>query len=75
MHIDSHSSRGSKILFEDEGLGDCYIFIKDVILTLAKRHDIMLALIKKHNGWSTTASFEGVTKVIVDSMYENVVDD
>ena len=63
VHIDSHSSRGSKILFEEEGLGDCYIFIKDVILTLAKRQDIMLAMIHKHNNWSTTTSFEGVTKV------------
>ena len=63
------------MLFEDEGFGDCYIFIKDVILTLAKRQDIMLAMIHKHNNWSTTVSFEGVSKVIVESMYENVVDD
>lgn len=78
VHMDHASDKGvqkSKSLFENEGLGNCYIFIKDVILGLSKDYRIVLALLKKHNTWQDIQSFEGVARVIVDSMFENVVDD
>ncbi len=35
----------------------------------------MLALIKRHTNWSDISSFKSICKVIVNSMYENLVDD
>lgn len=35
----------------------------------------MMEIIKKHMQWHKTDSFVSVVKVIVNSMYENVVDD
>lgn len=47
----SGGGQGQKMLFDDEGFGNCYTFIKDTVLGLAKNTDLMLALIKKHNSW------------------------
>ncbi len=35
----------------------------------------MLAVIKKHNKWEKTDGFSGIVKIIIGSMYDNVVDD
>lgn len=66
---------GTKILLEDEGFGNCYIFIKETILGFAKNPDLCLAAIKKHSSWQKTHNFIGVVRIIITSMYENVVDD
>jgi hypothetical protein len=42
---------------------------------LAKNPDLMLAVIKKHNKWEKTDGFIGIVKIIIGSMYDNVVDD
>ena len=34
-----------------------------------------MKLIKRHNSWEKTESFKGVIRIIVDSMFENVVND
>ena len=35
----------------------------------------MLAVIKKHNIWEKIDAFSGIVKIIISSMYDNVVDD
>lgn len=64
-----------RMLFEDEGFGNCYIFIKQTLLAFSKNPDLSLSIIKKHNSWEKTDNFAGVIRVMITSMYENVVDD
>ena len=64
-----------KILLEDEGFGNCYTFIKEVILALAKNKQLCMILIRKHQNEKKHESLLGIIKIIVGSMYENIVND
>lgn len=35
----------------------------------------MLVVVKKHNSWQKMEGFTGIIKIIINSMYDNVVDD
>lgn len=62
-------------MLEDEDFGNVYTFVKDVMLFLSKDPYIMMAIIKKHQHNLNLSSFQSLAKVIVNSMYENIVDD
>ena len=42
---------------------------------MSKDPQLMITLLKKHSTWNKTDSLESICKVIVNSMYENIVDD
>lgn len=44
-------------------------------MTLSKNPSVMISVIKKHMQLHNTHSYDSVVKIIVNSMYENVVDD
>jgi hypothetical protein len=62
-------------LLEDEGFGDVYTFVKEVVLILSKDPYLMMILIEKNQNNSNIESFTSLAKVIVSCMYENIVDD
>lgn len=35
----------------------------------------MLVVVKKHNTWQKMEGFAGIIKIVINSMYDNVVDD
>ena len=78
IQLDSNMSKdvsNQRMLFEDEGFGNCYTFIKETVLAFSKNPDLMLAVIKKHNSWEKVEGFAGIIRIIITSMYDNVVDD
>lgn len=70
----SSKTISQKRLFDDDSFGNCYIFIKDIILTLSKTPQLSLKLIEAYSDCEDTASFDGILKVMVTSMFENIVD-
>lgn len=67
--------KSEKRLLEDQGFGNSYIFIKDIVLLLSKTPQLCLKIIQKHNGWSNVQTFDGIVKVLTNSMFENIVDE
>ncbi len=78
--LDKHTDHAEqyqeeKRLFEDEGFGDVYTFVKEVLLTLSKDPYLMMVLVDKHMNHSSLDSLVPLAKAIANSMYENIVDD
>lgn len=52
-----------------------YSFVKDILLSISKDPYLMMILIEKYQNTTNIESFSSLFKVIVNSMYENIVDD
>ncbi len=64
-----------KRLLTEEGFGSAYIFLKEMVVTLSKDPSLMVILIRKYQSSLSVEVMTSLAKVIVSSMYENIVDD
>ena len=64
-----------KRLFQDEGFGDVYTFVKEVLITLSKNPYLMMKIVEKCENSQNNSSLSSLLRCVAQSMYDNIVDD
>jgi hypothetical protein len=66
-----NTSHGKAELIEDEGFGDSYNFIKEVLLLIAKDHSFLITILEATEDHSV---IEKLVEPIVSILYENLIE-
>ena len=70
----SSQSKAKKKILKDEGFGNAYTFVKEVVLTLSRDFRIMTEIIRHKDGeWSER--WAPISKLLVNNLFEDIVEE